>query len=468
MTRTRVLLLVTVGLGLAIALPFLAAAGWRAAYKAGKAGAFSGRGTVVMVVLDNVRADHTSLCGYARPTTPNLEALAREGVHTCRAYAPGTWTLPSHASYFTGVPMLDHGAHELPVVDAELASASYARGTGIPIRGLDDKLPTIAEQMASRGYQTAIVSANPVVGKESGLARGFRHGVVSPSFGALMDERVVGAVADTLRDDLDPLGGPLFLFVNLAEAHQPWAAVPEGVGWVPARDTLKFHSSSANNPWYHFPPPEEPSAERDAFLGHLTDVYDYGIWRADRSLGAVLDLLRARGWCGSDCRVVVTSDHGELLGEHGLIDHGFYPWEGNARVPLVATGTREAAIEEPFPGTLVHALALDGTTAGARPGVSQAAFGQAHRARASGGRFYAERMTAAWAGTVKWVWQGALLAKYDLAVDPAETHPLPADDAPPAFTSLRERTRDFSAGQGGDDALREQLEAAGYLEPAPP
>jgi hypothetical protein len=60
--------------------------------------------TVVFMVLDNVRADHLSLCGYPRPTSPFLESLASETTCTCTAQAPGSWTLPSHASYFTGQP----------------------------------------------------------------------------------------------------------------------------------------------------------------------------------------------------------------------------------------------------------------------------------------------------------------------------------------------------------------------------
>src|SRR5438093_3811689 len=68
--------------------------------------------TIVFVVLDTVRADHTSLCGYGRPTTPTLQRLAKQGAsYTCDAYAPGDWTLPTHASFFTGVDVVEHGAH---------------------------------------------------------------------------------------------------------------------------------------------------------------------------------------------------------------------------------------------------------------------------------------------------------------------------------------------------------------------
>ena len=67
---------------------------------------------IVMIVLDTIRSDHLSICGYERPTTPVLEDLVRQAqAATCDAYAPGTWTLPSHASFFTGLSVPDHGAH---------------------------------------------------------------------------------------------------------------------------------------------------------------------------------------------------------------------------------------------------------------------------------------------------------------------------------------------------------------------
>ncbi len=439
-------------------------------YVQGRVGPHNAAGAVIFVVLDNVRADHTSLCGYPRPTTPNLDKLAGGGVHSCRAYAPGTWTLPSHASYFTGVPMLEHGAHDVPLANDQLEGATYARGTGIPIRGLDERLPTLAEQFVSRGYQSVIVSGNPVLGRGSGLLRGFQHGVVPARFGVLVEKNAVSAVANTLRDELDPLGGPLFLFLNLAEAHQPWSAVPADLGWAPPRPALSFMGGGGNQPWERFYSGEMVEEERAAFLAKLTDVYDYGIFRADRSLGVILDHLRATGWCAEDCRVVVTSDHGELLGEHGLIDHGFYPWEANARVPVVAAGVSAPSLPTPMSGVAVHELVWSGGLPSTTPSVTQAAFGHPHRARATGGKFYADRMAAYWVGNQKWVWQGSLLARFDLDADPGESMPLPVEPEPRPFSALRQVVHDYVATGSADEELRKQLEAAGYLEgvEAPP
>ncbi len=464
MTRTRLLLVGLLVVLVALGGPAVVDSWWTMLYDLGKVGPRQARGTVVLVVLDNVRADHTSLCGYSRPTTPNLEKLAEGGAHSCRAYAPGTWTLPSHASYFTGVPMLEHGAHDIPVPSEVEGTAPNAGGADIPIRGLDGTLPTLAEQMAARGYQAIIVSANPVLGEGSGLLRGFSAGIVAPQFGVLVNDNALRAVEQVLRENLDPMGGPAFIVVNLAEAHQPWDGVPAGHPWLPAREPLSFMGAGAEEPFARFYSGDMAEGERGAFLAQLADVYDYGIWRADRSLGAVLELLRTRGWCVDDCRVVVTSDHGELLGEHGLIEHGFFAWEPNARVPVVVTGIGDIAMPEPFPGVLVHALALDGRIPDVVPAATQAAFWHPHAALSSRGADGGDRMAVYWSGAEKWVWQGDLLARFDLAADPLEGVPLPIHGEPPPFGSLREVVKNYVATDSADEDLRKQLEAAGYLD----
>ena len=111
---------------------------------------------VLLIVLDTVRADHLSLYGYERPTTPNLERLAKRGIRFDNARATAPWTLPSHASMFTG-----HWPHEL--------GAKWMT----PLRG---NLPTLAEYLGAHGYATAGFVANVVYcSQETGLARGFTH-----------------------------------------------------------------------------------------------------------------------------------------------------------------------------------------------------------------------------------------------------------------------------------------------------
>lgn len=103
--------------------------------------------------------------------------------------------------------------------------------------------------------------------------------------------------------------------------------------------------------------------EKAAFLAALTDVYDMGICRADAAMGAALDLLEAGGWCGARCPIVIASDHGELQGEHGRIDHGFSVDEGNARVPVLMRGGQAPSptLAPLLAGAEVYDLVREGT-----------------------------------------------------------------------------------------------------------
>jgi len=109
---------------------------------------------VVLIVLDTVRAGSVSTYGYERPTAPALDALAKEGALFLDATSPSTWSLPSHASLFTGRYPSSHGAH---------AEHLY----------LDDRYPTLAQVLESNGYETFCITANAWISDGLGLTRGF-------------------------------------------------------------------------------------------------------------------------------------------------------------------------------------------------------------------------------------------------------------------------------------------------------
>ena len=301
--------------------------------------------TRILVVLDTVRADRLSACGYERPTSPVLAGL--DGALTCEAIAPGSWTLPSHASYFTNTELPEHGAHSV------VGGQEMGLATAETVRPLSGDLTTLAERFQERGYQALSVSGNPVVSDDSGLTRGFDHARAPELFGEQFGARQVEAVRDALRHDAVP-DKPLFLFVNIADAHMPWWEVPSGLDWVPPRDALSW---SGNTYWVDFFSGD--LAEREAFLAHLGDVYDYGVWRADETLGQVLTVVREYGWWTQDTRLVITSDHGEFLGEHDLIDHGHYVYEENTQVPVFVSPAVELPTG-PVSARIVHDLVLDG------------------------------------------------------------------------------------------------------------
>ncbi len=344
-----------------------------------------GARNVLLIVWDTVRARNLSLYGYGRPTTPNLERLAARGVRFEHAFATSSWTLPSHASLFTG-----RWAHEL------------STGWRTP---LDDTDPTLAERLGSLGYDTAGFVANlDYCGSEAGLGRGFAHyedyplsvreaftryvglgrridlisiamaadiltgrrrGEARPSL-PLSKEHAKGA-ADVDRAFLHWLsrqrtrGRPFFAFLNYNDAHSPYE-VPDdparGFGLRPS----SWHDRIVMQQWNMLDKMKLPL--RDVRMAN--DLYDDSIAHLDRRLGSLLDELGRRGVL-DDTVVVVASDHGEHLGDHGLFFHGCSLYRQLVEVPLVIVDPKEIpagrAVAEPvslrdLPATIVGLLGL--------------------------------------------------------------------------------------------------------------
>jgi len=286
----------------------------------------AGLPNVLLIILDTVRASSMSLYGHYRPTTPFLERWAGRGVVFSNAISPSSWTLPAHASLFTG-----RWPHELTA------------GLGVP---LDRTYPTLAEIMAERGYQTAGFSANWGNASEStGLARGFlRYEDFPVGWGRFL---VSSWSAKWLANRIFPLSRPewqlqgqtarqnsndflgwwaeadqdrpFFAFLNYMDAHAPYASPPE------YRE--RFPSDQ---------PVIQPTTERmdSALLEGTRAAYDASIAYLDAELERLFALLEADGAMANTV-VVVTSDHGEQFGEHGLMDHGNSLYEPLIRVPLV-------------------------------------------------------------------------------------------------------------------------------------
>ncbi len=288
---------------------------------------------VMVVVLDTVRADHLSAFGYARPTSPNFDALAREGTLFVDAVSPATWSLPSHASLFTGRFPSAHGAHDEHLF-------------------LDAATPTMAERFAAAGYDTRSFTANAWITDSLGMIRGFgwtdeawRRGDVARTFqsmyrlldrvglggadkgGAQVAANVEAWLAARPADDR-----PAFTFVNFIEAHFPYHQLPAeflGRFTTHSRGELWAVSSQLMMATFGGAPPTAPDTIEQA-----TAMYDAGIAYADGLLGRLVEALRRNGRLDRTI-VVVLSDHGELLGEHGEFGHGRSLYEPVLHVPLV-------------------------------------------------------------------------------------------------------------------------------------
>jgi phosphoglycerol transferase MdoB-like AlkP superfamily enzyme len=281
---------------------------------------------VILLILDTVGARHLSLHGYHRETSPHLARVASEGVSFENAIAPSSWTLPSHASLFTGVP-------------------AYELTTRFGI-GLDDSRPTLAERFSERGYRTAGFTANiTYTGQSTGLSRGFqfyRGEVRTPGTVARQASFVRTRLFRRLRD-----GGPRALLRTLPDFTMDWETprVMKDAGMI-VREFLGWQPSATDRPFFaflnfydaHFPyrPPRE-YATRFAGEPQAVDRYDGGVAYMDAQLGMLVEQLRQRQLLDRTI-FVIAADHGEAFGEHGLTGHGNTP-----RDPLSGHGAARPA-----------------------------------------------------------------------------------------------------------------------------
>jgi arylsulfatase A-like enzyme len=305
----------------------------------------AGTPDVILVSLDTTRADHLSTYGYERETSPNLTAFAADALRFTQARSTSGWTLPGHASMFTGVYPSRHGAR---LAGAWLAGQSVD-GRRRVAHPLSPDAVTLAEALRDRGYQTAAFVANfSYLYRDFGVAQGF--GVYDDAPGLLLRVRphaarlaqhvVPGFCLKPYRSapeinaaalawlDRAPAGRPVFLFLNYMEPHQPWLAPAPHDRW--SRELPEAGRLVRKNLYTH--------AVRDvshAERAFITANYDGQVAAMDAALGELLGALGARGRY-ENALVVVTADHGELLGEHGQMGHiGRMLYEGLLHVPLV-------------------------------------------------------------------------------------------------------------------------------------
>ncbi|MCK4414708.1 MAG: sulfatase [Candidatus Eisenbacteria sp.] len=296
--------------------------------------------TIVLIVLDTVRADHLQRYGYFRNTMPALERWAEEGWIATRAVSPAGWTTPAHASIFSGRTVSRHGAHY---------NRRHRKFKTLPVDGLA-WLPAL---LAQRGYGCLAVTANQLA--MPGVAIGF-HRVLAPAHQGF--ERTLGAVGDRLIPMLARLSEaltwrvpyvdarevtdlvmravpaaevPLFLYVNYLDAHSPYTPPPQALDDLEIRPLNTFSRYTKHRRltllWDELP---------DERARYLNDLYDAELRWIDRHLARLLDWIPER--FGEETIVIVTSDHGEELGEEGRIGHEYGLDQRLLHVPLFIRG----------------------------------------------------------------------------------------------------------------------------------
>ncbi|WP_336023976.1 sulfatase [Halobellus salinisoli] len=338
---------------------------------------------VLFVVMDTVRKDRLTPYGYDRPTTPNLATFAEEATVFEEAVAPAPWTLPVHASLFTGMYPSRHGADQ---------ENPYLEG-----------VTTLAETLSAAGYDTACYSSNAWITPYTHLTDGFDDqdnffevmpgeflsGPLARAWKAMNDNEALRAVADKLvslgntaheyfagggsADSKTPAvidrtkafieeSEKSFAFINLMDAHLPYHPPEEfAAEFAPGVDSTDVCQNSK----------EYNSGAREIDADEWADIrglYDAEIAHIDDQLGRLFDWLKAEGrW--DDTMVVVCADHGELHGEHDLYGHEFCLYDPLVNVPLMVkhpeldADRREDQVELlDLYHTVLDALDVDGGT----------------------------------------------------------------------------------------------------------
>jgi arylsulfatase A-like enzyme len=295
--------------------------------------------SAVLIVLDTLRRDHMSLYGYARKTTPSLDERAKTAVVFDQSTAVSPWTLPSHASMFTGLWPRSHGADSFRGENDEPDN----------VRPLPPGSLTLAEIARDHGYRTAGFAANAAyLTSHWGMDQGFQEYLCRrprPSELMLGKARMLGRKWDERRAQHEEMAyftapeitraaiawleqhrdAPFFLFLNYLDAHTPNAA--PGSQGLPFEDETPERKGSVTR--YLSGTPLTPGEQRG-----IVNEYDREVVYLDRWVGALLDHLASSG-LDDKTMVVLTSDHGEYLGEHHLLGHR---WDLHAEVvdvPLV-------------------------------------------------------------------------------------------------------------------------------------
>ena len=299
-----------------------------------------GRPNVVLISLDTVRPDHLGVYGYAKPTSPRLDAFARDAVVFTQARAQAPWTLPSHASLFTSL---------LP---------SHARVEDINQR-LPDDVTTLAAQLAGAGYRTAALVNDGQMKAHWGLNRGFAEWREFPV------DTPAGACDAITREALAWLARapaadtpPFFLFLHYFDAHDPYEAPPA----FRQRFGVTLTGEQTQQLLAHHRAPSDELLDKDeiariqadygftdeqmqqelakyrprnfdlrdaALMAQLQAAYDAEIAWLDDEVGKLLAALPA------NTLVVIFSDHGEAFEEHGWMGHGATLHEEEIRVVLL-------------------------------------------------------------------------------------------------------------------------------------
>ncbi|HET9232584.1 MAG TPA: sulfatase [Candidatus Eisenbacteria bacterium] len=320
---------------------------------------FSGRPSFIVVLVDTLRADYLGCYGFQGPVSPNIDALARESYVFKNCYASAPWTKPSVASLFTSLNPMAHGVtnHEGAMWSED--EPDLEKG----VLRLDAL--TLAERLKAEGYATGAFVANPWMSWQYGFDQGFD---VYSSIASIIDPPADRVTLEATRW-LESAGGrePYFLYLHLLDVHGPYNASDSTYELVRRSPSVQTDAVLSDAEWDVISATTMQAVwARDARGAKKPETRRLDTWRGryaaevrdlDDRLGPFLAKLKQEGYL-DHAYLILISDHGEALHDHGNWDHGYSLFEDQVHVPMIIRppGGLEATQEVPAVVGLVDLL----------------------------------------------------------------------------------------------------------------
>jgi len=335
---------------------------------------------IILLTIDALRADHLSCYGYPKPTSPNIDRLASEGVKFNHAVSTAPWTFPAFSAIHTSMYPSELGISAYNVPLSQIGTQQR----------LDPLRTTLAEMLQGQGYRTQGIVTNPWLFPEFGMSQGFEGYIVvdrphAHDYDEILSNTLVGRVANraepaeaTLRGLYEAMMGPAGLPVWDVRADRVTAEV---LNW------LEDHHQEQFFLWIHYIDPHYPfsppaayrpsiagvSNERLDFLGSYNEeeiytgrarlrpadrdaivaLYDGEIRYVDRYVGEVLDRMDALG-LRENTLFMLSADHGDEFWEHGGYQHGHALYNELIHVPLIVRGPRGFSAPQSIDSVVRH------------------------------------------------------------------------------------------------------------------
>jgi arylsulfatase A-like enzyme/predicted Zn-dependent protease len=394
----------------------------------------SSGGPLILISIDTLRADRLPLYGYKGTRTPNIDAFAKDAAVFERAYSHSPQTLPAHTSMLTGRLPFEHGVRD---------------NIGFSVKSTETLLQQLLKE---RGFSTGGFVSAYVMRKATGIGRGF----------------------DVFDDDLPPASSEASVAQVQRDGMATFAAARR---WLESLSTDRFFL------FFHIYEPHTPYRPPARYAAY-SRPYDGEIAYADEIVGALLQLLRERG-VYDRATIVLVSDHGEGLGDHGELEHGVFLYDESIRVPLVvklphrqASGSRVRTVVQLI-DLLPTILQLTGTSSpGGLRGRSLAPLLNGHLNQPGGASVYSEALYSryhfGWSelyaltdGRFRYI-KAPRAELFDLEADPGERQNL-ADSRSQTRDGMNAALTKMIAAAPKDqpaaitDEQRQQFQALGYV-----